>query len=77
MLAVAGEASGLRYTEVDVLGIYISPMALMLLGAWVITLALRRADNWIGLLRCVWHPALFVFCIYLIVLSAIVVVVSA
>jgi hypothetical protein len=35
-------------------------------------IVLRRVAARIGLLRFVWHPALFVFSIYVIVLSSIV-----
>ena len=62
----------MRFTELDLLGVYVSPMALMLLSAWMATLALRRLADRAGLLRHVWHPALFVFCAYLVVLAAIV-----
>jgi protein AaeX len=42
----------------------------MMIEAWLITIVLRRvADRW-GLLRYVWHPALFVFAVYIIVLSS-------
>ena len=32
-------------------------------GAWFVTIALRRVASRFGLLRYVWHPALFVFAI--------------
>jgi hypothetical protein len=48
----------------------------MLLIAWVVAIVLRRAAARFGLLRHVWHPALFVFSVYLIVLSSIVLVVA-
>jgi hypothetical protein len=49
----------------------------MMLAAWVIMILLRRlAVRW-SLLRHVWHPALFMFSIYIIVLSSIVLVVGA
>jgi hypothetical protein len=42
----------------------------MMIEAWLITIVLRRAaDRW-GLLQYVWHPALFVFAVYIIVLSS-------
>jgi protein AaeX len=66
----------MRFVEVDLLGVYVAPMSVMLVAAWVITIALRRvAVRW-GLLRHVWHPALFVFLVYMIVLSSIVLVVA-
>lgn len=46
-------------------------MSVMLVAAWVITIALRRVAAQFGLLRYVWHPALFVLAVYMIVLSSI------
>jgi protein AaeX len=64
----------MRFAEVDLLGVYVAPMSLMLVAAWVITIALRRVAVRFGLLRHVWHPALFVLAVYMIVLSSIVLV---
>lgn len=64
----------MRYTEINVFGIYISPFVLMMLVAWLITMGLRAVGDRTGLLLRVWHPALFVFCTYLLVLSAVVMV---
>jgi protein AaeX len=66
----------MRFTEVNLLGVYVAPISVMLVAAWVITIALRRVAARFGLLRQVWHPALFVFAIYLIVLSSIVLAVA-
>jgi protein AaeX len=66
----------MRFTEVNLLGVYVAPISVMLVAAWVITIALRRVAVRFGLLRQVWHPALFVFAIYLIVLSSIVLAVA-
>jgi hypothetical protein len=51
-------------------------MALMLIAAWLILIPLRRVASRFGLLRHVWHPALFVFAVYMIVLSSIVLLVA-
>ena len=67
----------MRFTEFDLLGVYVSPMVPMLLAAWVVILVLRRLADRAGLLRHVWHPALFVVCIYLVMLSVIVLAVAA
>ena len=40
----------------------------MIVTAWFITIALRRVASRFGLLRYVWHPALFIFAINMIVL---------
>ena len=60
----------MRFTEIDLFGVYVAPISVMMIEAWLITIVLRRvADRW-GLLRHVWHPALFVFAVYIIVLSS-------
>ena len=60
----------MRFTEVDLFGVYVAPMALLMVAAWIVTVALRRVASRFGLFRYVWHPALFVFAIYMIVLSS-------
>jgi protein AaeX len=62
----------MRYAEVNLFGVYVAPIAPMLVAAWVLLLPLRRAADRFGLLRYVWHPALFLFAVYLILLTAIV-----
>jgi protein AaeX len=62
----------MRFTEIDILGVYVAPMSVILVASWVITIALRRVAAQFGLLRYVWHPALFVLAVYMIVLSSIV-----
>ncbi|HET6238636.1 MAG TPA: DUF1656 domain-containing protein [Acetobacteraceae bacterium] len=62
----------MRFAEIDLFGVYVAPMSVMLVAAWVVTIALRRVAARYGLLRHVWHPALFMFAVYLIVLSSIV-----
>lgn len=66
----------MRFAEINLLGVYVAPISVMLAVAWVITVALRRAAARFGLLRYVWHPALFVFSVYMIVLSSIVLAVA-
>lgn len=66
----------MRFAEISLFGVYVAPISVMLVIAWVITIMLRRAAARFGLLRHVWHPALFVFSVYMIVLSSIVLVVA-
>jgi len=61
----------MRFTEIDLFGVYVAPMSAMLVAAWVVTIALRRIAVRFGLLRHVWHPALFTFAVYIIALSSI------
>ena len=62
----------MRFTEVDLFGVYVAPMSLMMIVAWLAVVVLRRAADRFGLLRHVWHPSLFVAATYIIVLSLIV-----
>ena len=67
----------MRFTEINLFGVYVAPVSVMMVGAWVVTIALRRFAARFGLLRYVWHPSLFVFAIYTIVLSSMVLVIAA
>jgi protein AaeX len=66
----------MRFSEIDLFGVYVAPISVMLVVGWVITIALRHAVARYGLLRHVWHPALFVFSVYMIILSSIVLAVA-
>jgi hypothetical protein len=48
----------------------------MMIGAWLMLVLVRRVVDRYGLLRQVWHPALFWFAVYMILLSAIVLAVG-
>jgi hypothetical protein len=60
------------YSDINLFGIYVAPIVPMLLGAWVVLVPLRWAADRAGLLRHAWHPALFVFSVYVMLVSAIV-----
>ena len=62
----------MNFTEINLFGVYVAPISLMMVAAWAITIGLRRLAARSGLLGHVWHPALFVFAVYMIVLSSIV-----
>jgi protein AaeX len=62
--------------EINLFGVYVAPISVMMLTAWLVLIALRRVADHFGLLRHVWHPALFVFASYMIVLSTIVLIVA-
>ena len=66
----------MSFSEVNILGVYIAPISVMIVAAWLLMIPIRWATTRAGLLRHVWHPALFGFAIYMIVLSAIVLLVS-
>jgi protein AaeX len=66
-----------RFTEINLFGVYVAPMSLMMVVTWVATIGLRWFAARFGLLRYVWHPALFVFSVYVIALSSMVLLVAA
>jgi hypothetical protein len=66
----------MRFAEIDLFGVYVAPISLIMVAAWLVLIALRRGADHFGLLRHVWHPALFVFAVYVSVLSCLVLVVA-
>jgi hypothetical protein len=66
----------MSFTEINLFGVYVAPISVMMVVAWFITIALRRIATRFGLLRYVWHPALFVFAVYIIVLSSWILIVA-
>jgi protein AaeX len=66
----------LKFFEINLLGVYVAPMSMLMLAAWLATLALLRVAGRFGLLRHVWHPALFVLAMYIIALSLMVLVIA-
>jgi hypothetical protein len=60
----------MRFAEINLFGVYVAPISLMMVAAWLVTIALRRVASRFGLLRYVWHPALFAFAVYIIILSS-------
>jgi hypothetical protein len=50
-----------RFTEINLFGVYVAPISVMMLTAWLVLIALRRVADHFGLLGHVWHPPLFVF----------------
>jgi Protein of unknown function (DUF1656) len=59
----------MSFTDINLFGVYVAPISLMMVAAWLVTIALRWIGSRFELLRYVWHPALFVFAVYIIVLS--------
>jgi protein AaeX len=47
-----------RFTEIDVFGVYVAPMSLMMVAAWLVTIALRQVASRFGLRRL--HDRTFV-----------------
>ncbi|RYB07202.1 DUF1656 domain-containing protein [Lichenibacterium ramalinae] len=66
----------MSFVEIDVFGVYVAPIVPMMLAAVLVTLAFRWVAVSVGLFRWVWHPALFEFSVFLIVLAAMVLTVG-
>ena len=66
----------MRLSEVNLFGVYVAPISVMMVVAWLATITLRRVADRFDLLRYVWHPALFVFAVYMILLSSIVLLIT-
>ena len=62
----------MKFFEINVLGVYVAPISLLMIASWLVTMTLRLLADRFGLLRHVWHPALFMFSVYIIVLSSMV-----
>jgi hypothetical protein len=67
----------MNFFELNLFGVYVAPISVMMLAAWLAVVALRRVADRYGLLRYVWHPSLFVFAVYMIMLSSIVIFVGS
>jgi protein AaeX len=65
-----------RLSEVNLFGVYFAPVSVMMVVAWLATITLRRVLVHFDLMRYVWHPALFVFAVYMILLSSIVLLIT-
>ena len=66
----------MRFSEVNLFGVYVAPISVMMVIAWLATITLRRVLVRFDLMRYVWHPALFVFAVYMILLSSIVLLIT-
>lgn len=65
------------FSDVNILGLYVAPFAVMLLLAWAAMMPLNLLSQRIGLPHRVWHPGLFSLGLYIIVLSLIVLLAGA
>ena len=64
----------MRFAEINLFGVYVAPISLMMTVAWMILIGMRRVAARFGLQRHVWHQALFLCAVYVIVLSCIVLI---
>ncbi|MGY4225129.1 hypothetical protein ACVMIH_002490 [Bradyrhizobium sp. USDA 4503] len=56
--------------------VYVDPAWILLVLAWLVTMATFHAIRRYGVLRHVWHPALFVAATYVIILSAMILAIA-
>jgi hypothetical protein len=66
----------MRFTEINLLGIYVAPIALIMAAAWPLFVVFRRTTDRFGLLRHVWHPALFELSVYIIFIYCVTVLIT-
>jgi len=38
----------MRFAEIDLFGVYVAPMSLLIVAAWLVTIALRRLATRLG-----------------------------
>jgi protein AaeX len=76
VLHIEPACATMSFTEINLLGVYVAPISLIMVATWVIVVGLRRIAAHFGLLRHVWHPPLFVFAVYMIVLSSVVLIIA-
>jgi hypothetical protein len=62
----------MRFAEVNLLGVYVAPIAPLMLAAWLLATVFRWSAERHDLLRHVWHPALVMIAVYVLFLSALV-----
>lgn len=62
----------MRFSEINLLGVYVAPISVIMAVAWILLLITRRMVVRVGLSEYVWHPALFSLAVYVIFVSSIV-----
>ncbi|PSJ53206.1 DUF1656 domain-containing protein [Pseudaminobacter soli (ex Li et al. 2025)] len=67
----------MSFVEIDVFGVLISPLVPLMALAAAITVALRVVMTELGLMRHIWHPALFEISMFLILLTAAVLILAS
>ena len=60
----------MSFVEIDVFGVFVSPIVPLIVIAFAITMVLRWGAVELGWVRGIWHPALFEFSVFIIVLTA-------
>jgi hypothetical protein len=58
--------------ELDLYGVFLPGLAAAMLGAFLVSLPLRRLLAWTGFYRLVWHRPLFDLALYVVLLGGVV-----
>jgi protein AaeX len=66
----------MRFVEINIFGLYVAPIAIILALAWVAYVVLRRVSDPFAVQQHVWHPALFELAVYVIIVSAVVLLIA-
>jgi protein AaeX len=66
----------MSFVEVNLFGVYVAPISVLMVAAWLILVPLRWIAVQRGILRLVWHPALLESAAYVIVLSSIILLIA-
>ena len=66
----------MRFTEINLFGLYVAPITLIMAVGWVAYVLVRRTGDRFSLTQRVWHPALFELALYVIIVSSIVVIIA-
>jgi len=56
----------MTFAEITLFGVSVAPIQLIMIGVWLVVIALRRFASRFGSPRYVLHPALFVFAAYVL-----------
>ncbi|WP_082109034.1 DUF1656 domain-containing protein [Azospirillum thiophilum] len=55
--------------DIDIYGLFLPPLLIMAVLAWALSALLRRGLRATGAYGLIWHPPLFDFALYVLVLS--------
>ena len=73
---ISRRGAWMRFVEIDLFGVYVAPISLMMVMAWIVTIALRRRRPLWPIALCL-APRAFCLAVYTIVLSSIVLAIAA
>lgn len=67
----------MSFVEVDLFGVYVAPVAILMVAAYGVLFGIRRLAARFGWLRFVWHLGLFELALYVVILSAMVLIAAS